>query len=62
MKVLLVDACRNDPEAGGRGVAADKAPRPPQGVAAIFSCKAQRAFEVEKYQHGVFWFIGLCSG
>ncbi len=55
MKVLLVDACRNDPTAG-RGVGADTAPRPPQGVAAIFSCKAgQRAFEVEKYKHGVFF-------
>ncbi|HEX3146584.1 MAG TPA: caspase family protein [Gemmataceae bacterium] len=58
MKVLLVDACRDDPQAGrgSRGVSADAAPRPPQGVAAIFSCRAgQRAFEFDKYKHGVFF-------
>ncbi len=59
MKVLLVDACRDDPNAGrgSRGIGADTAPPPPKGVAAIFSCKAgQRAFEVEKYRHGVFFY------
>ena len=56
MKVLLVDACRDDPAAGRGGIGADNAPRPPQGVAAIFSCKAgQRAFEHESLKHGVFF-------
>lgn len=55
MKVLLVDACRDDPSRS-RGVGADTAPRPPQGVAALFSCKAgQRAFESAKYKHGIFF-------
>lgn len=60
MKVLLVDACRNDPEAGAgrdaRGINADQAPHPPQGVAALFSCRAgQKAFEHESLGHGVFF-------
>ncbi len=55
MKVLLVDACRDDP-AAGRGATADGSPPPPKGVAAIFSCKAgQRAFEHESLKHGVFF-------
>jgi formylglycine-generating enzyme required for sulfatase activity len=59
MKVLLVDACRDDPDAsrGARGVNADSAPRPPHGVAALFSCRAgERAFEHEKLGHGVFFY------
>jgi uncharacterized caspase-like protein len=38
VKVLLVDACRDDPDAGRgtRGVNADNSPRPPSGVAALF--------------------------
>ncbi len=56
MKVLLVDACRDDP-AAGRGIGADTAPKPPQGVAALFSCKAgQQAFEAKEYKHGVFFY------
>ncbi len=58
MKVLLVDACRDDPDAarGARGIDADSAPVPPKGVAALFSCSAgQRAFEVESLRHGVFF-------
>ncbi|MFO0807208.1 MAG: caspase family protein [Gemmataceae bacterium] len=55
VKLLLVDACRDDPN-GTRGVDADAAPRPPRGVAALFSCAAgQRAFEVKQYRHGVFF-------
>lgn len=64
VKVLLVDACRNDPmlekQASGKrgGVDADNAPRPPRGVAALFSCSAgEFAFETEKLGsgHGVFF-------
>jgi formylglycine-generating enzyme required for sulfatase activity len=59
MKVLLVDACRDDPDVGrgSRGVTADSAPRPPQGVAALFSCRAgERAYEHEKLGHGVYFY------
>jgi len=58
VKLLLVDACRDDPQGGrGRGVDADHAPRPPRGVAALFSCSAgERAFETGKYGHGVFFY------
>jgi carboxyl-terminal processing protease len=59
VKVLLVDACRNDPaaERGRRGIDADSAPRPPSGIAALFSCRAgEHAFEHAKYKHGVFFY------
>jgi serine/threonine-protein kinase len=60
IKLLLVDACRNDPESS-RGVD-DSAPRPPRGIAALFSCSAgERAFETEKLGggHGVFFHFVL---
>jgi formylglycine-generating enzyme required for sulfatase activity len=57
VKLLLVDACRNDPGAG-RSVDADRL-RPPRGTAALFSCKGgERAFETDKLGekgHGVFF-------
>src|SRR5947208_12306989 len=59
VKVLLVDACRDDPKAGrgSRGIDADTAPNPPRGVAALFSCSAgERAFELDQYKHGVFFY------
>ena len=59
VQILLVDACRNDPklERAARGINADTAPRPPRGVAAMFSCSAgEFAFEHTKYQHGVFFY------
>jgi formylglycine-generating enzyme required for sulfatase activity len=61
VKVLLVDACRDDPAAGrGRGVDGDNAPRPPQGVAALFSCRAgEKAFEHRDLKHGVFFYYVL---
>lgn len=57
VKLLLVDACRDDPQQGrGRGVDGDSAPRPPAGVAALFSCSAgERAFESDRLGHGVFF-------
>ena len=64
-KLLLVDACRNDPLAGNARAAGDvelqsktrpQIPDPPGGVAAFFSCSAgQRAFEDETLKHGVFF-------
>jgi hypothetical protein len=59
MKVLLVDACRDDPGAtrDARGITADGAPRPPQGVAALFSCRAgEQAYESDQLEHGVFFY------
>jgi S1-C subfamily serine protease len=57
VKLLFVDACRNDPGPEGRGIDADSAPRPPSGVAALFSCRAgERAHEHKKYQHGIFFY------
>jgi formylglycine-generating enzyme required for sulfatase activity len=58
VKLLLVDACRDDPGAGRgtRGVDGDVAPRPPTGVGALFSCsKGQRAYEHDDLKHGVFF-------
>jgi formylglycine-generating enzyme required for sulfatase activity len=57
VKLLLVDACRNDP-AAGRSVNADAMPRAPKGMAALFSCRSgERAFETDKLGkgHGVFF-------
>jgi TPR repeat protein len=59
IKVLLVDACRNDPKLG-RGVNGDRSPRAPRGVAVMFSCAAgEVAYEDAKYQHGVFFHFVL---
>jgi uncharacterized caspase-like protein len=38
VKLLLVDACRDDPKLG-RNADPDTLPRPPRGTAALFSCK-----------------------
>src|SRR5206468_2101504 len=65
VKVLLVDACRNDPladhsrarntvqlESSTRPAVAE----PPAGVVALFSCsKGERAFEHDELKHGVFF-------
>ena len=61
VKVILVDACRNDPNpARGRGLDADAAPPPPKGVGALFSCSAgQRAYEHDSLAHGVFFHFVL---
>jgi TPR repeat protein len=57
VKLLLVDACRNDPNpARGRGLDGSNTPRPPRGVAALFSCSpGEKAFEHEEYRHGIFF-------
>lgn len=64
-KLLIVDACRNDPLAGNardggdaklESVTRPQLPDPPGGVAALFSCSAgQKAFEDESLKHGVFF-------
>src|SRR5262249_53449975 len=66
VKLLLVDACRNDPLADGATRSLDKVKlesrtRPqkvavPGGVAALFSCLAdQISYESDKHRHGVFF-------
>ena len=56
VKLMLVDACRNDPKAS-RGIDGATSARPPKGVAALMSCSAgERAFESEKYGHGIFFY------
>jgi uncharacterized caspase-like protein len=65
VKLLLVDACRNDPLArAGRGretvaLASSTRPQevaPPGGVAAFFSCSAgEQAFEHKDLGHGIFF-------
>jgi TPR repeat protein len=59
VKMLLVDACRNDPDPArgvSKGIDAGSAPVPPQGALAMFSCSAQqKSFEDPDRQHGVFF-------
>ncbi len=59
VKLLLVDACRDDPtvpRGTRRGVDGSTAPRPPRGVAALFSCSAgESAYESPRLKHGVFF-------
>ena len=62
MKVLLVDACRIDPLAGGdkalpkiklESVTRPQAEKPPGGVAALYSCsEGERAFESSNSDKG----------
>ncbi|WP_296456186.1 SUMF1/EgtB/PvdO family nonheme iron enzyme [Rubinisphaera sp.] len=59
-KLLLVDACRNDPSKPGNSRLASSTlpalPPPPGGSAAFFSCSEnQLAFEDRDLQHGVFF-------
>jgi hypothetical protein len=60
-KLLLVDACRNDPSPDrGRGIDNDNAPSPPKGVGVLFSCSAgERAYEPDDLKHGVFFYYVL---
>jgi hypothetical protein len=59
VKLLLVDACRNELPRD-RGFDADALPRPPRGTAALFSCSSgQRAFEPDELRHGVFFHFVL---
>ena len=65
LKVLLVDACRNDPQSDNSrsraSVRLESATRPrsrptPGGVVAFFSCSAgEKAFEHSELKHGVFF-------
>jgi TPR repeat protein len=60
--LLLIDACRNDPEAGRnvRNVDLDTLPSLPPGTAALFSCRSgEFAFETPKLGLGVFFHFVL---
>ncbi len=53
-KVLLVDACRNDPTPGKSPGITDVPS--PKGVAALLSCsRGQKSFEDDEHKHGVFF-------
>jgi formylglycine-generating enzyme required for sulfatase activity len=65
-KVLLVDACRNDPQSNLGKAAGEvqlepvgrraQPPVPPGGIAALFSCAAgQKSFEMPDLKRGVFF-------
>ncbi|MFO0809933.1 MAG: SUMF1/EgtB/PvdO family nonheme iron enzyme [Gemmataceae bacterium] len=62
-RLLLVDACRNDPLTSRaktvdnlQSLTRPEVPKPPGGVAALFSCSAgERAFEDEESKHGFFF-------
>jgi formylglycine-generating enzyme required for sulfatase activity len=57
-KLLLVDACRNAPEAGFRSAPVTTLPRLPIGTAALFSCKTgEKSIEDARYGggHGLFF-------
>lgn len=65
LKLLLVDACRNDPQSDHsrarsqvslESVTRPQSQKPPGGVAAFFSCsEGERAFESPELKHGVFF-------
>jgi hypothetical protein len=65
-RLLLVDACRNDPASsirrstGGIKLESASLPQlvpPPEGVVALFSCaEGQQALEHEPLKHGVFFY------
>src|SRR5262249_52999531 len=58
VRLMLVDACRNDPGKARRraGVTAGTGPRPPEGVAVLFSCsRGQYSHEHADLKHGIFF-------
>ncbi|HKI21617.1 MAG TPA: SUMF1/EgtB/PvdO family nonheme iron enzyme, partial [Isosphaeraceae bacterium] len=65
LKLLLVDACRNDPQSNNsraraevdlESVSRPQRVAPPGGVVAFFSCsEGQKAFEHSDLKHGVFF-------
>jgi hypothetical protein len=62
VRLLLVDACRNDPfadhsrSANVASATRPALPEPPQGIVAFFSCsETEKAYEAEKLGHGVFF-------
>jgi formylglycine-generating enzyme required for sulfatase activity len=59
VKLVLVDACRNE-IAPGRSAGVDGGVRPPRGVSVLFACSpGQKAFEPDELRHGVFFHFVL---
>jgi TPR repeat protein len=59
VRLMLVDACRNDARGAARNVDIDNLPRTKKGTAVLFSCKSgEKAFETEELGkgHGVFFY------
>jgi hypothetical protein len=57
VKLVLVDACRNDPrdDTANGGAQRAQPQESPAGIAVLYSCsKGQEALEDEKLQHGIF--------
>ena len=61
LKILLVDACRNDPRLGGKSLESAKeverfaAEKPPQGILQLTSCgPGEKSYEDVDFQHSVF--------
>jgi formylglycine-generating enzyme required for sulfatase activity len=62
VKLLLVDACRNDPSARGKsvGLNSDHLPQLGKGTGVLFSCSpGERSYEHETWGHGAFFFTVL---
>ena len=63
LKLMFVDACRNDPADGKSGpdsrMQSDTMPQihdPPGGIVAFFSCSTgQKSYESDKLKHGIFF-------
>lgn len=54
--LLLVDACRNNPDPNRSGIDGNTIRELPEGTAVLFSCaRGQRAYESKALQHGVFF-------
>ncbi|MFO0808447.1 MAG: caspase family protein [Gemmataceae bacterium] len=73
VKLLVVDACRNDPFVaraklveGLQSATRPRLPKPPEGTAALFSClEGQVALESKRHPHGLFFYHlldGLMGG
>ena len=65
VRLMLVDACRNEVKGTRRNVDVDNLPRTKKGTAVLFSCKSgEVAFETDKLGkgHGVFFYhVIRCS-
>ena len=57
VKLMLLDACRDDGGRGTRGLDGEGVPAPPRGVGVLFSCSAgEKANEHDDLKHGVFFY------
>jgi formylglycine-generating enzyme required for sulfatase activity len=60
VKLVLMDACRDELAGDKSPLDAETLPRPPRGTAALFSCSpGQKSHEIPKLRHGVFFHFVL---